>query len=253
MRQFKFLEPAAIVNIEKYNLRILDIRDMDEKQVGQAVRNMRQGSKIKHCADAFPMVDVESTVQPITRGIIRVKLKIKPDFKWSNTYHGNACESFWVWVEDPDSDTIYHTETCTITKAACTKEEPIELVFTIPLVEPRPSQYLVRVSSDRWMGSVMTHPLSFLDLRLPESFTPHTDLLELQPLETTVLRNAKYESLYKFSHFNPVQTQIFHCLYHTDHNILLGAPTGSGKTIVAEICMLRLFNNNPELKVGVPF
>lgn len=88
-----------------------------------------------------------------------------------------------------------------------------------------------------------------MNLQLPQSFTPHTDLLELQPLETSVLNNPLYKQLYPFSHFNPVQTQIFHCLYHTDNNILLGAPTGSGKTIVAEICILRLFNNNPNLKV----
>lgn len=99
------------------------------------------------------------------------------------------------------------------------------------------------------LDAIYTHPLSFLDLKLPESFTPHTDLLELQPLEITCLNNPKYESIYNFTHFNPVQTQIFHCLYHTDNNILLGAPTGSGKTIAAEVCIFRLFNTTPNLKV----
>jgi activating signal cointegrator complex subunit 3 len=35
--------------------------------------------------------------------------------------------------------------------------------------------------------------------------------------------------MYPFTHFNPIQTQAFHTLYHTDHNVLMGAPTGSGK------------------------
>jgi replicative superfamily II helicase len=39
-----------------------------------------------------------------------------------------------------------------------------------------------------------------------------------------------YERIYKFEYFNPIQTQLFHTLYHTDYNVLLGAPTGSGKT-----------------------
>jgi drug/metabolite transporter superfamily protein YnfA len=43
--------------------------------------------------------------------------------------------------------------------------------------------------------------------------------------------------------------QAFHILYHTDHPVLLGAPTGSGKTISAELCMLRCFSQYPGQKV----
>lgn len=96
---------------------------------------------------------------------------------------------------------------------------------------------------------MLTHPLDIEHIKLPESFSSHTQLLELQPLEVGVLNNPVYESLYKFSHFNPIQTQIFHCLYNTDNNVLLGAPTGSGKTIAAEICVFRLFNKQPGMKV----
>lgn len=43
--------------------------------------------------------------------------------------------------------------------------------------------------------------------------------------------------------------QAFHTLYHTDESVLLGAPTGSGKTISAELAMLRVFNAHPGKKV----
>lgn len=76
-----------------------------------------------------------------------------------------------------------------------------------------------------------------------------TELLDLQPLPVTALGNREFESLYKFTHFNPIQTQIFHTLYHTDTNVLLGAPTGSGKTIAAEMAMFRVFNKYPNSKV----
>ena len=45
------------------------------------------------------------------------------------------------------------------------------------------------------------------------------------------------------------QTQIFHTLYYTDHNVLLGAPTGSGKTIAAELAIFRVFRETPKAKV----
>lgn len=46
-----------------------------------------------------------------------------------------------------------------------------------------------------------------------------------------------------------VVLQAFHALYHTDLNVLLGAPTGSGKTISAELTMLRVFRETSHLKI----
>ena len=45
--------------------------------------------------------------------------------------------------------------------------------------------------------------------------------------------------LYPYTYFNAVQTQIFWTLFHTDVSVLVGAPTGSGKTVAAELAILR--------------
>ena len=55
---------------------------------------------------------------------------------------------------------------------------------------------------------------------------PHTNLLDMHPIPRSSLKNEAFESLYKFSHFNPLQSHMFHVLYHTDNNVLVGAPTG---------------------------
>ena len=44
--------------------------------------------------------------------------------------------------------------------------------------------------------------------------------------------------------------QAFHTLYHTDESVLLGAPTGSGKTVSSELAMFRLWRAHPGQKVG---
>ena len=117
--------------------------------------------------------------------------------------------------------------------------DPQELVFTIPIFEPLPPQYFVRVVSDRWLGAESVVALSFQHLILPELHPPHTRLLDLHPLPLSALKNPRYQQLYSFPYFNPVQTQVFHTLYHSDSSVLLGAPTGSGKTVAAELAIFR--------------
>jgi antiviral helicase SLH1 len=53
----------------------------------------------------------------------------------------------------------------------------------------------------------------------------------------------------RFQFFNPMQTQLFHCMYHTNANVLLGSPTGSGKTIACELAMWWAFREKPGSKV----
>ncbi|KAK1147586.1 ATP-dependent DNA helicase MER3 [Aspergillus melleus] len=52
-----------------------------------------------------------------------------------------------------------------------------------------------------------------------------------------------YRSIFHFPVFNAVQSKSFHSVYKTDDNIVLAAPTGSGKTVVMELAICRLLAN----------
>lgn len=249
LRQFNRIPFDLIDKIDDSGLSISALRDMDAKEIGDMIRNQRNGAFIAKCAQEFPMIELDATLHPITRTVLRIRIFIRPDFRWNDAVHGKFAEPFWIWIEDPESNYIYHSEYFQLTRRQAFSKEAQELVVTIPLREPLPPQYLIRVISDTWLGSEAYFPISFKHLILPDIHPPHTDLLPLQPLPITVLNNKNYESLYPFTHFNPIQTQIFHCLYHTDTNVLLGAPTGSGKTIAAEIAIFRVFNTYPNGKV----
>ena len=67
---------------------------------------------------------------------------------------------------------------------------------------------LCRAVSDGWLHAEAFLPLTFKGLILPERHPPHTELLDLDPLPVTALGRPEYEALYKFSHFNPIQTQV---------------------------------------------
>ncbi|VDI49942.1 activating signal cointegrator complex subunit 3 [Mytilus galloprovincialis] len=248
LRQFPTLSQEILKKIEDKKLTIDKLKEMDHKEIGHMVHHVRMGSTIKKCVNQLPALDLEASIQPITRTVLRVRLTITPEFKWDDKVHGTSSEPFWIWVEDPDNNHIYHSEYFLLNKKQVQTGEVQNLVFTIPIFEPLPTQYYVKAISDRWLGSQFMCPISFQHLILPERHPPHTELLDLQPLPISALNDPMLETLYKFTHFNPIQTQIFHCLYHTDKNVLLGAPTGSGKTIAAEMAIFRVFREYPNHK-----
>ncbi|XP_017789582.1 PREDICTED: activating signal cointegrator 1 complex subunit 3 [Habropoda laboriosa] len=247
--QFLCLSSEVIDKIEQYDLTIDRLNDMNVKEIGDILRNHNTAELVKRCCEELPALEMESNLQPITRTVLRIRLKIYPQFRWNDKVHGRTSQPFWIWIEDPDTNFLYHYEYFVMTRKMVFNNLEQELVMTIPLQEPLPSQYIIKATSDHWLGCENMLPLTFHDLILPEIYPPHTNLLELKPLSVKALKEPSFEKLYKFSHFNPIQTQIFHCLYHTDNNVLLGAPTGSGKTIAAEIAMFRVFKQYPTQKV----
>ncbi|NWH78990.1 ASCC3 protein, partial [Piaya cayana] len=248
LRQFSVLPPSVLSKLEEKNLTVDKMKDMRKDEIGHMLHHVKIGLKVKQCVHQIPSIIMEATIQPITRTVLRVRLNITPDFTWNDQVHGTVGEPWWIWVEDPTNDHIYHSEYFIIQKKQVITKEPQLLVFTIPIFEPLPSQYYIRAVSDRWLGAEAVCIINFQHLILPERHPPHTELLDLQPLPITALGHREYEVLYKFTHFNPIQTQIFHTLYHTDCNVLLGAPTGSGKTVAAELAIFRVFNKYPTSK-----
>ncbi|EOD12464.1 hypothetical protein EMIHUDRAFT_422149 [Emiliania huxleyi CCMP1516] len=242
LRQFKNIPEDIIKKIERKDFPWERFYDLAPQEIGELIRFPKMGKAIYRFVHQFPRLELSAHVQPITRTVLRVELTITPDFQFEPKVHGTA-EPFYVLVEDVDQEHVLHSELFLL--KAKFAEDDHSLTFTIPIYDPLPPQYFVRVVSDRWLGCEATLPISFRHLILPEKYPPHTELLDLQPLPVSAL--GAYASLYEgaFSHFNPIQTQTFSTLFAGDENVLIGAPTGSGKTICAEFAYLRLLQTNP--------
>ncbi|KAM7391571.1 hypothetical protein PAMP_022252 [Pampus punctatissimus] len=245
LRQFKKLPEEVIKKIEKKNFPFERLYDLNHNEIGELIRMPKMGKTIHKYVHQFPKLDLAVHLQPITRSTLKVELTITPDFQWDDKIHGSS-EAFWILVEDVDSEVILHHEYFLL-KAKYAQDEHL-VTFFVPVFEPLPPQYFIRVVSDRWLSCETQLPVSFRHLILPEKYPPPTELLDLQPLPVTALRNSAFEVLYqnKFPFFNPIQTQVFNAVYNSDDNVFVGAPTGSGKTICAEFAILRMLLHNAE-------
>ncbi|KAM4056735.1 sec63 brl domain-containing protein [Hirsutella rhossiliensis] len=228
LHQFDLAKPVLNQLDSRENLTVEAMKDMEPAEIGGMVRNHSAGKSIAKILNHFPTVHVEAEIAPLNRDVLRIKLYVIPDFTWRDQIHGTS-ESFYVWVENSETSEIYHHEFFILNRRKLHDDH--ELNFTIPLSDPLPTQiyHLIR----------------------PDTESLYTELLNLQPLPITALKNPGLEEIYskRFQFFNPMQTQIFHTLYHTAANVLLGSPTGSGKTVAAELAMWWAFRERPKSKV----
>ncbi|EGW31106.1 DNA-directed DNA polymerase [Spathaspora passalidarum NRRL Y-27907] len=247
MSQFELPEPV-LRNIRAKNPTMDTLRDMEPAELGDLVHNHKMGSVLYKLVGKFPYIEIDSEIFPITSNVMRVHVNLEPDFMWDERYHGNA-QIFWLTVEESDRSDILHVEKFILNRRQL--HSPHEMDFMIPLSDPLPPQVIIRVVSDLWIGSESVHAVSFQHLIRPSNETIKTDLLRLQPLPVTALHNPDIEKIYshKFKYFNPMQTMVFHSLYNTNSSVFVGSPTGSGKTVVAELAIWHAFNEFPESKV----
>ncbi|KAF9411851.1 hypothetical protein HW555_009456 [Spodoptera exigua] len=239
LRQFRKMPEEVIKKLEKKNFPWEKLYELGPNEIGELVRAPKLGKMIHKYVHQFPKLELATHIQPITRSTLRVELTITPDFHWDEKIHGQS-EAFWILVEDVDSEVVLHHEYFLLKEKYCKDEHHVKLF--VPVFEPLPPQYFLRVVSDRWIAAETQLPVSFRHLILPEKNLPPTELLDLQPLPISALRNPKFEELYNdtFPQFNPVQTQVFNAVYNSDENVFVGAPAGAGKSVLAELALLRL-------------
>jgi activating signal cointegrator complex subunit 3 len=254
----------------KHFLEDLTCRKIEQKMYGEnsnynlfgSVSNMREENdlgvmlkishgeayKLKRHLWSYPLLKVESSIRPIAQTILKVDLKVTPDFYYSKQFHLSK-ENFELLVVN-DGEILHHEEFGIFTKNLMKDRRPeiLDISFFVPFKE-RAEAYSVYIMSDRFVGADIELELNLKEVMIHTEKMEYTDLLDLRPLKVSTLNNPLFERLYKIKFFNPIQTQLFHALYHTDNNCIVGAPTGSGKTIMAELAMLRIFAQSPKKKI----
>jgi pre-mRNA-splicing helicase BRR2 len=240
LRQFPNCPRDILQKAERIDVPWASYFDLDPPRMGELLGMPRAGRVVCDLVSKFPRLEVQAQVQPITRSMLRVELTITPNFVWDDAVHGNA-QDFWILVEDCDGEEILFHDRFLLRREFAQAELNEHLVeFTVPITEPMPPNYFISLVSDRWMHSETKIAVSFQKLILPERFPPHTPLLDMQRAPVKALKRDEYQQLYpNWEHFNKIQTQVFKSVFDSDDNVFIGAPTGSGKTVCAELALLR--------------
>ena len=240
------LTQSVIRYLDQRRPSIEDLIAMGSNDIGDLIHNRRLGAVVKQMALHFPAVAASVEVFPITRTVLRLKITITPNFVWSTQYH-DATDNWWLTVSDDQCETILHQETVRFNIHDVIKAKSMYVNCTIP-VHPENERFLVSMHNERWVGASEVVPFTLSRLVLPDDKTIRTKLLKLRPIGVYVL-SSRLQKLYDFAFFNSIQTQCFHAFYHQNDNIFLGAPTGSGKTVCAELAMIQLLQS-PKLHRG---
>ncbi|MCJ1375804.1 DEIH-box ATPase [Loxospora ochrophaea] len=240
LRQYPTCPKEIIQKAERIDVPWSSYFDLDPPRMGELLGMPKAGRTVCSLVQKFPRLEVQAQVQPMTRSMLRVELTVTPNFEWDDELHGTA-ESFWIVVEDCDGEDILFHDQFLLRRAYAQSEMNEHLIeFTVPITEPMPPNYFITLLSDRWMHSETKLAVSFQKLILPNRFPAHTPILDLQPVPVSALKREEYRNLYpRWQKFNKIQTQVFNSLYTTDDNVLIAAPTGSGKTVCAEFSILR--------------
>lgn len=220
--------------------------DLTASDLGELVGVPKMGRVLYKLVHQFPRVEITGAqIQPITRSLLRIDLNLTPGFKFDVNIHGFV-QIFHVIVEDVNCETILHHEYLSLKSSS--QDEDQSLVFSVPILEPLPPAYFVRVISDKWLHSESVLPISFDKMILPAKFPPPTELLDMQPLLPSAIGEPALSKLFSYKEFNPIQTQTFHELFKTDRNCLVCAPSGSGKKSCAEFAILRMLTSTSDGK-----
>ena len=251
LRQFKAVSDDVCRRIERKGLSNEDLSLMTPPEIGDIVRNARAGREIAEMLSQVPRVDATAYVQPLSRSTLLVKIDLQPDYEYSAAVHADT-EIFWLFVEDVSQQHCLYSDQFGLKPWQVIDKATVTLTFTVPVTEPVPPMYFVRIISDRWMAPDVVRPVSFRHLVLPSKQLPFTELVDAVPVTVDSIDSslaAQKLREWGISELNQIQTQSFESFFRSDANVVLFAPKASGKSLCVDLAVLRLLATQEGKKV----
>ncbi|EUD69534.1 adenosinetriphosphatase [Plasmodium inui San Antonio 1] len=232
-----YLKESVVNILEKKKLTHESVDTLTKSELLFFLRNEVYTNQILYYKNVIPNLHIEGYIQPITQTIMKINLQVQlTNTIWSDQWN-DIQENFHLFLLNTLNNDILYFQKFSIHKKDRKKIHDIS--FEFPLSNQMPPQITVQFLSMNWCNLSYVHIFNTNNLFINQKINIFSEILPVIPLSTQILKIASYIKFFPFRYFNPIQTQMFHATFHTDENILLGAPTGSGKTVIGELCILR--------------
>lgn len=243
-RQYGSLVPFEIIKAtEASHLPFVSYMNLNAAELAEAFNFKGQSQLAYSLLQNFPKLDIKCNAQPISQDTLRILADINPNWEWNRTLHGSK-ESFLILVEDVNGEIILHNDVLQITPKNI--HRTIALDIFVPISDPLPPNLYLTAVSEKWLNCLWRQPVEMFHTQLPKKPLSATELLDVQSIPTTALKDEKFVDCFDFIHFNKFQSQVFHALWNTEQNVFLGMSKGSGKTALAELAILNHWRHNKQ-------
>ena len=123
-----FVSESIVKKLESRNLTVERIYDLQPNELNSLLNLTGVASNIYKTLSYIPYLEIQFYAQPITRQIMKLSITLTPNFIWKDSIHG-PLQPFWVYVEDPDTGEISHSQSFLLHKEK--HKSPHYLVFTV--------------------------------------------------------------------------------------------------------------------------
>ncbi|ELP91343.1 U5 small nuclear ribonucleoprotein 200 kDa helicase, putative [Entamoeba invadens IP1] len=239
LRQLHGVPSDLCKRLERVEFPFSQMSDLTAEQLGELIRQPNKGNMLYNLLHSFPNVKVSACGKPISRGILKVDVKVELLFEYDKRVLGHS-QGYWLCVVDMDGSNILSYQYFVLKENHKTKSLDFELY--VPIIEPVPFSYFVYVVSDSFVKCTSTCVVRMDTLILPTKFITPTKVLPLKALDTQfVIHELGLDGKVKlpFKLLNEIQTQVFQSVVESNNSVYVGAHSGAGKTLIAELAIMK--------------
>ncbi|EAY19166.1 Type III restriction enzyme, res subunit family protein [Trichomonas vaginalis G3] len=237
-------DDQLLKRIIRQGLSIDDIKQIDFKELCNLLRGDNYAAQSLDYAKKFPSVRMSCYYQPISDKYLNIVIDVTFPFEWDY----NICSQFMnykIFIEDGDENIFYIASEFSIDEILA--KTGMQLNYCVPIALGSKS-YIISITSSEYLAAGDRCTLKIE--RISKLYEPYKSaLVPLMALPIAALNDMEYMKFFGFKFFNEIQTQLFYQVYHTDANILLCAPNGTGKSVIGELAIFKQLLENDDSKI----